>query len=127
MKGDDLRKFEAEALATKERLGDRLILFDPENFKAALAIRLLDAVTFARLSGIAVGVLYDVLGRRSRRNADGLVLVNAMTARKIALTLASIKPLVIPEVVDQGPRRLPDEVIKRNAGVRTCPHCGKEL
>jgi acetaldehyde dehydrogenase (acetylating) len=103
------------------------ILFDPEIFRTGLAIRLLDVPMLSRLSGVSIDVLYDILSRRARRNADGLVPIEAITARKITLTMASIDPIVIPSISDQGPRRLPDEVVKRNARINTCPHCGGAL
>jgi hypothetical protein len=87
-----------------------MLKVDPDQLLAALSARLLPPPDAAQRAGISIHVLTDILGRRARRDADGLVIVEDETARKLAKLLDEVKPILSVTFESQGPRRLPDNL-----------------
>lgn len=83
-------------------------LINPDELMAALSARLLPPPDAAERSGIPLALIYDILGRRSRRDERGLVSIEPDTARKLAKLLDEVKPVLRLVVEPQGPRRLRD-------------------
>jgi hypothetical protein len=74
-----------------------------EMLRASLEARLLSVDETSTRTGIPKQTLYGLLGRASRRDAQGYVDIEPTTARGLARLLEEVQPVLTVNVAPQGP------------------------